>query len=299
MGRALGDESHTAASALANGLVDEVVDEANEREAVARVLEVLHDDDPVNVDAPSESEASAPDAWDIVRAARAEVRFNPATALSDLGDLHQELRGDRAGSDDRAVVAAVARIAGRRCAVIALDRRFAPAAGGFRKARRVVELAQRLRISLVTIVDTRGADPSEDSESAGLAWEIARLFETALQAQVPIVSVVTGEGGSGGALAFATGDVLVAYEDSFFSVIGPEGAAQILWRDSGRAPEAARLLKVTAHDLKRLGIADSVVAEPLNAGSLRRVVAYHLDRVSSAGSTGDVADERRRRWRTL
>ena len=299
MGRALGENSHTAASALANGLVDEVVDQSSERSAVARVLAVMESDAPADVGAPADADVAPDDAWDAVAAARAETRLNPATALGDICDLHLELRGDRSGSDDRAVVSAIARVAGRRCIVIALDRQLSPAAGGFRKAQRVVELAGRLHLPIATLVDPRGADPSEDSESAGVAWEIARLFEAMLSTDSPIVSVVTGEGGSGGALAFATADVVIAYDHSFFSVIGPEGAAQILWRDPSRAPEAARLLKVTAHDLKRLGIADSVVAEPLDGASLRGVVAYHLDRAARAGSAEDTAAARRRRWRTL
>ena len=152
----------------------------------------------------------------------------------------------------------------------------------------------------MTLVGTRGADPSEESEAQGVAWEIARLFETMLAAEVPVVSVVTGEGGSGGALAFAVGNVLVAYAHSFFSVIAPEGAAQILWRDPGRAPEAARALKMSAHELVRLGIADEVIAEPLSSESIRRVLAYHLDRLTRGGAQGTrPAQARRMRWRSL
>ncbi|MDQ4142551.1 MAG: acetyl-CoA carboxylase carboxyl transferase subunit beta [Actinomycetota bacterium] len=297
-GRPLAPSSHTAASALANGLVDAVVDD--ERAAVVRALEVLAPDDPLHLEPPAAASGSAGvDEWEVVQTARAEDRFNPAVGLAKTLEVHIELQGDRSGTNDPAVVAAIGRIAGRRAVVIALDRRRSPAAAGFRKARRAVEIASRLRLPVVTFVDTRGADPSGESEAAGVAWEIARLFESLLSAPVPVVSIVTGEGGSGGALAFATGDVLVIYEDSFFSVIGPEGAAQILWRDSERAPEAARLLKVSAHDLHRLRIADQVVAGSPDAESLRRVVAYHLDRVTSGGLSQEaLADERRRRWRS-
>jgi acetyl-CoA carboxylase alpha subunit len=181
---------------------------------------------------------------------------------------------------------------------IALDKRFTPGPGGFRKARRCVEIASRLRLPVVTIVDTRGADPSEGSERAGIAWEIARLFETMLTAPVPILSIVTGEGGSGGALAFATADVLLAYESSVFSVIGPELAAEILWKDASRAPEAAGLLRLTAHDLVSLGIADGLLAEPFTAESLVRAVAYHLARLEEASAPAEeLVARRQRRWR--
>ena len=119
-----------------------------------------------------------------------------------------------------------------------------------------------------------------------------------LQTPVPVISLVTGEGGSGGALAFAVGDVLVVFEGGFFSVIGPEGAAQILWRDADRAPEAARALRLSARDLLDLGIADEIIAEPLSAESIRRVVAYHLDRLQSALPAEQLVERRRQRWRS-
>ena len=127
---------------------------------------------------------------------------------------------------------------------MAIDRANPPGAGAFRKAKRCVEVAGRLKLPVVTFVDTPGADPSEASEASGVAWGIAELTQTMLRVPVPVLPIVTGEGGSGGALAFAAGDHLVAYEGSIFSVIGPEFAAEILWRDPSRAPEAARSLKL-------------------------------------------------------
>jgi acetyl-CoA carboxylase carboxyl transferase subunit alpha len=119
-----------------------------------------------------------------------------------------------------------------------------------------------------------------------------------LRAEVPVLNVVTGEGGSGGALAFAVGDRLIAYAGSAFSVIAAEYAAEILWRDSTRAREAAEVLKVSAFELERLGVADEVVAEPLNAGSLASVVAYHLHSLASQREPGDDLVARRlERWR--
>ena len=152
----------------------------------------------------------------------------------------------------------------------------------------------------MTLVDTGGADPSEESEAGGIAWEIARTYEAVLNAPAPTVSIVTGEGGSGGALAFCATDCLLAYEGSFFSVIAPELAAEILWRDPARAAEAARALKLTAPDLLRLGIADALLAEPPWGGSIREAVAYHLARLQDAHVDGVVLVERRLdRWRNL
>jgi acetyl-CoA carboxylase alpha subunit len=143
-------------------------------------------------------------------------------------------------------------------------------------------------------VDTPGADASEDSEAGGIAWAIAELVETILSLPVPVISVITGEGGSGGALAFASGDVLVSYDDAIFSVIGPELAAEILFRDPERVQEAAGLLRLTARDLFELRIADALVPGPPTSGSLRDLLAYHL-----AGSDSADPATRRRRWRSI
>jgi acetyl-CoA carboxylase alpha subunit len=208
-----------------------------------------------------------------------------------------ELHGDRAGSDDRHVAAFIARVRGRRVVLLALDRSGTPGPGAFRKARRCVVLAERLGLPIVTLVDTPGADPSEPSEAHGIAWEIAGLFEDMLDADVPIVSIVTGEGGSGGALAFAAGDVMLVYAHAIFSVIGPEAAAAILWRDPDRAPDAARALHLTATDLVGLGIADHLLPEPVASASLADAVAYHLDRIEEG--LPDRGAARRKRWRNL
>jgi acetyl-CoA carboxylase carboxyl transferase subunit beta len=180
---------------------------------------------------------------------------------------------------------------------MALDRTFHPGPSAYRKATRALHIAARLRLPVVTLVDTPGANPSEASENGGIAPAIAELFSSMLTVPVPVVSVVTGEGGSGGALAFATSDVLLAYDGSIFSVIAPEMAAEILWRDPARAPEAARLLRPTARELLRKGIAQEVIPEPLEAGSLGDRVAYHLALLSEVAADELVA-ARRRRWRS-
>lgn len=176
-----------------------------------------------------------------------------------------ELRGDRAGGCDPVVVAGIGfTAAGTPAAFLALDRHRGdgrPRPAGFRTARRLLALAARLRLPVVTVVDTPGADPTRPSEHAGLAGEIARTLAAITAHPVPTVSVVVGEGGSGGALAFAATDRMYMLEGSIFSVIAPEGAAAILDRDPAGAPELAARLRLTAPDMVELGIADGIVAD--------------------------------------
>lgn len=290
--------SHTATSALANGMIDMVVATDQVRAAVGGILEALQNDSPAATTPVPDAPARDLDAWDAVGAARALDRPSAPELARAMSEVFVEMRGDRSGTDDRSVIAALARIRGRRAVLLALDRAGAPGPGAFRKARRCVALARRLAVPIVTLVDTPGADPSEGSEAHGIAWEIAGLFEDMLAADVPIIAVVTGEGGSGGALAFTTGDVILVYEHAIFSVIGPEAAAAILWRDPERAPDAARALKLTAADLVRLGIADHLLSEPLTSASVADTVAYHLDRTTDGGAP-DRGAARRKRWRDL
>ena len=298
-GSPLPDGSHTASSAFRSGLVDAVVERASMRTAVEEILGCL---EPASSGGtpPQRHEASETDldAWDAVQRARSTERLSGRALVDAVAERFTELRGDRAGGDDPAVIAGLARLEGRPVVVLALDPQRSPNASGFRKALRCLEVARRLDLPVVTFVDTRGADPSAPSEAAGVAGAIARLFEGMLAVPVPTLAVVTGEGGSGGALAFATSDRIVAFEDSIFSVIGPEGAAQILWKDASKAPEAARALKLTAADLQRLGIADHVEPGPLDATSLKGVVTYHLDVLMNERPRGsDVAAARKQRWR--
>ena len=289
--------SHTATSALANGMIDLVVATDQVRAAVGGILEVLQSDSPTTTAPFADATAGELDAWDAVGAARSLDRPTGPQLARAISDGFFELRGDRSGTDDRSLIGALARVRGRRAVLLALDRAGTPGPGAFRKARRCIALARRLTLPIVTLVDTPGADPSESSEARGIAWEIAGLFDDMLAADVPIISVVTGEGGSGGALAFTTGDVILVYEHAIFSVIGPEAAAAILWRDPGRAPDAARVLKLTAADLVRLRIADHLLSEPLTGDSVADSVAYHLDRID--GSAPDLGAARRKRWRDL
>jgi len=134
---------------------------------------------------------------------------------------------------------------------------------GYRKARRLMELAERFRLPVLTFVDTAGAYPGIDAEARGQAEAIARSIETSLAIEVPMIAAVVGEGGSGGAIAIAAGNRALMLEHAVYSVISPEGCASILWRSAENAQDAAEALKLTAQDLQRLGVVDDVVPEPL------------------------------------
>ena len=285
--------SHSAASALNAGLVDYVESAEGVKRRLDNALRSLRADEPEDAaDAPMSDRRM--DAWEAVEAARSEERPSPNLVLGRVATDIVPLRGDRAGGDDTRLLCALARIAGRRTMCMSLAQYASPGAAALRKARRCIEIAERLRLPVVTLIDTPGADPSPESENSGVAWEMSRMFESMLALRTPSIAVVTGEGGSGGALAFAVTDVLLILEDAIFSVIGPEAAAAILWRDSSRAPEAAALLKPTAHDLLDLGIADAVL--PSSPDAVGAAIAHHLARLGSE-SIDDRAAARRRRWR--
>jgi acetyl-CoA carboxylase carboxyl transferase subunit alpha len=184
-----------------------------------------------------------------------------------------ELHGDRGYGDDKAIIAGLAKFHGRPVAVVGhqkgrdtkqrLARNFGqPKPEGYRKALRVMELAAKFGRPIFTFIDTQGAYPGLDAEERGQAEAIARNLREMVRLPVPIIVTVTGEGGSGGALAIAIGDRVNILENSFYSVISPEGCAAILWRDASKAETASGALKITASDLKQLGIVDEIVPEP-------------------------------------
>jgi len=184
-----------------------------------------------------------------------------------------ELHGDRAFGDDKALIAGLAKFKGRPVAVIGQQkgrdtkqrvvRNFGqPKPEGYRKALRVMQLAAKFGRPILTFVDTPGAYPGIDAEERGQGEAIARNLREMARLPVPVIVTVTGEGGSGGALAIAVGDRVNILENGFYSVISPEGCASIIWRDSAKAETAAEAMKITATDLKELGIVDDIVNEP-------------------------------------
>jgi acetyl-CoA carboxylase carboxyl transferase subunit alpha len=227
-----------------------------------------------------------------------------------LLDEFTELHGDRRFGDDAAIVGGLGRFEGRSVVVIGhqkgrdtrekIARNFGmPHPEGYRKAERLMELATRFRKPVVTLIDTPGAYPGIGAEERGQAEAIARNLKLMAGLPVPMVAVVTGEGGSGGALAIGMGNRVLMLEYAVYSVISPEGCAAILWGDAGKAADAAEVMKVTAPDLLRLRVIDAVVPEPVGgahrdwdaaAGHLRAALRDHLAALAHLGPEALVAD---------
>ncbi|MQW85506.1 acetyl-CoA carboxylase carboxyltransferase subunit alpha [Sinorhizobium saheli] len=212
--------------------------------------------------------------WQKTQVARHPSRPHFLDYASHLFTEFTPLAGDRNFANDDAIQAGLARFRGSPVAVIGQEKgndtksrikhNFgSPRPEGYRKAVRVMEMADRFGLPLITLIDTAGAYPGVGAEERGQAEAIARSTEMCLNVKVPIVTVVIGEGGSGGAIAIATGNRVYMLEHAIYSVISPEGAASILWRDSTRAKEAAANMKITAEDLKALGVIDGIIPEPV------------------------------------
>jgi acetyl-CoA carboxylase carboxyl transferase subunit alpha len=201
------------------------------------------------------------------------------------------LAGDRVFAEDAAVIGGIGRFRGRSILALGTEKgtdtparlhhNFGMARPeGYRKARRLMRLADRFGLPVLTFVDTNGAFPGVDAEARGQAEAIARAIETCLDIKVPIVASVIGEGGSGGAIALAAGNTVLMLEHAIYSVIPPEGCSAILWRDGGHAEEAAEALRLTAQDLLRLGVVDHVVPEPL--GGAHRLPKEAVEQLGAA-----------------
>lgn len=212
--------------------------------------------------------------WQRVQVARHAERPHAQSYIDRLITDYTPLAGDRAFAEDAAIVGGLGRLKGRSIVVLGqqkgddtesrIKHNFGMARPeGYRKAQRLMKLADRFRLPVLTLVDTPGAYPGIDAEARGQAEAIASSIETCLSLGVPLVSVVIGEGGSGGALAIASADRVYMLENSVYSVITPEGCASILWRSNAQAQEAAEAMKVTAADLKKLDVIDDVIPEPM------------------------------------
>jgi acetyl-CoA carboxylase carboxyl transferase subunit alpha len=212
-------------------------------------------------------------AWQRAQIARHQQRPYMLDYVNLLFTDFMELHGDRGYADDKAVVAGLAKYHGRPVAIVGhqkgrdtkqrLARNFGqPKPEGYRKALRLMQLAAKFSRPVLCFVDTPGAYPGIDAEERGQGEAIARNLREMARLPVPIIVTVTGEGGSGGALAIAVGDKVNILENSFYSVISPEGCASIIWRDAAKAETAAAAMKITAKDLKELGIVDEIIPEP-------------------------------------
>jgi acetyl-CoA carboxylase carboxyl transferase subunit alpha len=232
--------------------------------------------------------------WQKVQVARHPERPHCLDYIGGLVTEFVPLAGDRAFAEDAAIVGGIGRFRGRSILVLGTEKgadtegRLKHNFGmgrpeGYRKARRLMRLAERFGLPVLTLVDTAGAYPGIDAEARGQAEAIARAIETCLDIKVPLIAAIIGEGGSGGAIALAAGNTVLMLEHAIYSVISPEGCASILWRSAEHAPDAAEALRLTAEDLHRLGVVDRIVAEPL--GGAQRAPK------EAVGQLGEAVDE--------
>jgi acetyl-CoA carboxylase carboxyl transferase subunit alpha len=253
--------------------------------------------------------------WQKAQVARHPERPHFKDYLAGIADDFVPLAGDRSFADDPAIIGGLARIAGRKVMLIGhekgddtasrLKHNFGMAKPeGYRKAIRLMRLADRFGLPVVTLVDTPGAFPGVEAEERGQAEAIARSTEECLALGVPIVAVIVGEGGSGGAVAIATANRVLMFEHAVYSVISPEGCASILWRTADKAADAAEAMKITAADLHALGVVDRIVAEPLGGahrdpeaaiGALKGAIEEELEGCSALGS-GELRAQRRAKF---
>jgi acetyl-CoA carboxylase carboxyl transferase subunit alpha len=228
--------------------------------------------------------------WQKTQVARHPERPHFKHYVAALIDDFMPLGGDRAFADDNAIIGGLGRFRGRRVMVIGHEKGDDTASRlrhnfgmgkpeGYRKAIRLMQLADRFGLPVITLVDTSGAFPGVQAEERGQAEAIARSTEQCLNLGVPLVSTILGEGGSGGAIALAAGNQVLMMEHAVYSVISPEGCASILWRTADKAPDAAEAMKVTAQHLKELGVIDTIVPEPLGGA--------HREPGAAIGALGD------------
>jgi len=323
IGASLPEDFQTAEFLLAHGLIDDVRPRATQRAAIGHLVATAARAGAAGWDPPETDPvvrdparlAERPPA-EVVRTSRDVQRPTFADYASRILDAFAELHGDRIGDDDPAVAGGLGWIDGRPVMLLGhqkghatrelIDRNFGRARpGGHRKAARLMRLAAKLGVPVVTLIDTSGAEPGVAAEEEGQAFTVAANLRLMTRLPVPIVAVVTGEGGSGGALAFGIADRVLVCENATYSVISPEGCAAILWRDAAAAPDAAAALRLDAGSLLRLGVADGVVPEPPGgaaadhaqaAAALRATVTAALAELAPL-SRADLLDRRHARFR--
>ena len=214
--------------------------------------------------------------WEKVKVARHPLRPHPSDIIKSVFKNWQPLAGDRNYAEDNAILGGLAKFENNSCIVIGIekgktvDSRIFHNFGmvrpeGYRKAQRLIKLANKFNLPVFSFIDTAGAYPGKGAEERGQAEAIAQCIKNSLNSTVPIISIITGEGGSGGAVALATGNRVIMFEHSIYSVISPEGCSSILWRSADNNEQAANSLKLTAQDLLKLKVIDEIIPEPVGA----------------------------------
>jgi len=256
--------------------------------------------------------------WQRVQVARHPKRPYALDYVAALCEDFQELHGDRQFNDDRALVGGTAFFEGRSVMIIAqqkgrdtkenIVRNFGmPQPEGYRKALRLMKLAEKFGLPVITFIDTPGAYPGVESEARHVSEAIAVNLREMAMLKVPSVAVIVGEGGSGGALGIGVTDRVLIFENAYYSVISPEGCAAILWKDRANAPKAAEALKLNAANLKELAVVDDVIPEPFGgahtdpaaaAAALKKALIHHLGELAKL-DTGKLLDTRYERYRAL
>jgi len=256
--------------------------------------------------------------WERVRIARNTKRPYALDYIAEIFSGFYELHGDRMSGDDRALLTGLSELDGEKVAVIAQQKGRDPAENkeryfgmvrpqGYRKAIRMMRLAERFGFPIISLIDTPGAYPGLESEENNIGGAIAASINSMIEVSVPTIAVIIGEGGSGGAVAIGAADRLLMLENAIFSVISPEGAAAILWKSKERVKEAAAALKLTAPDLLDLGVIDEVIPEPLGgahkdlqqtASALKESIIRNLGELSQA-STDSLLASRFERYRNV
>ena len=306
--------SQTAEAHLSNGLIDGIVDRSKLRSLLAIILDLLGQQYRLSSSdrgARRTVEPQKTDAWDYVRLARHDDRPTSSDYIRTIFSNFVEIHGDRRGEDDESVICGFGQIGGITVMAVGQERRRASfrgiSPGGFRKAQRAFDMAGKFGLPVITLIDSVGPEVSLESEEHGLAGAIATTIANLSDVKSPTIAVVIGEGGSEAALSFGVADRVLMMENAIYSTISPEGAAELIYQDEGRAEEVAESLKLTAHDCRAYGIVDLLVQEPRGgahtdheeaARQLRRVLLQELADLLSKSSRS-LLKERYRKFRNM
>ncbi len=265
----LPSNSQTAESHLRNGLIDGIVDRSKLRTLLAIMLDLLGQKyrlTSLNKGHRQTVEPQRTDAWDYVRLARHEDRPTSSDYMRKLFGSFVEIHGDRTSEDDESVICGFGQLGGQTIMAVGQERSRTSnkgiSPGGFRKAQRAFDMAEKFGMPILTLIDSTGPDVSIESEERGLGGAIAATIARLSGTSTPTIAAVVGEGGSEAALAFGVADRVLMMENAIYSTISPEGAAELIYQDEGRAEEVAESLKLTAHDCREYGIVDLLVQEP-------------------------------------